>query len=181
MKIIALIGMPGSGKDIVVQLLKEQLDFDYIRMGDIIIEETKKRGLSISDQNVGSVANSLREEHGMNAIAKLCLDTILNSQQNTIIINGIRGIEEIKYFKNHLDDIMVLGIHSSPKIRYARLIKRNREDDIQNEDEFHKRDERELKWGIAEAYILADEIICNQGTIDELKKEISDFLKKCKF
>ena len=63
MKIIALIGMPGSGKDVVVQLLKEQLDFDYIRMGDIVVEETKKRDLSISDQNVGKVANSLREEH----------------------------------------------------------------------------------------------------------------------
>jgi len=178
MKIIAIIGMPGSGKDVAVQLLKKELDLDYIRMGDVVIEETKKRNLNISDENVGQVANSLREEHGMNAIAKLCIDKIRKSQQKCVIINGVRGIEEIKYFRTHLKDLIIVGIHSAPRIRFERLVKRNREDDIKNEDEFNKRDERELKWGIADAFILADEIICNQGTINELKGQLTVLLRK---
>jgi len=180
MKTIALIGMPGSGKDVAIHLLKELIDFDYIRMGDIVIEETKNRGLEISDKNVGATANALRREMGMDAIAKLCLEKVLASKKETSIINGTRGLEEIKYFKNHIEDLIVLGIHSSPKTRYKRLIKRKREDDIQTEDEFKKRDERELKWGIAEAFVLSDEIIQNQGTLDELKKDLSLFLKKYK-
>ncbi len=178
MKIIALIGMPGSGKDLVIEILKEKINFDYIRMGDVVIEETKNRKLSISDKNVGKIANLLREEHGLNAIAKLCLDKISNSNKKTVIINGVRGIEEIKYFKNHLDNLLIIGIHASPQIRYTRLVKRNRDDDIKNKEEFDKRDKRELKWGIAEAFILSDEIIQNQGTIESLRRQITAIINK---
>ena len=118
MKIIALIGMPGSGKDVVIDLLTEKLDLDCFRMGDVVVNETKKRGLEINDKNVGATANALREEHGMNAIAKLCIKRISNSKKLTVMINGVRGIEEIKYFKNHLDNMIASNkIHSKKQGR----------------------------------------------------------------
>jgi dephospho-CoA kinase len=45
---------------------------------------------------------------------------------------------------------------------------RGRSDDPSNWEEFEERDLRELKVGLGEVIALADEMIVNEGTIDEL-------------
>ena len=52
--VIGLAGMPGSGKSIVVDTARE-LGYDIVVMGDVIRQETLKRGLELTPQNVGKV------------------------------------------------------------------------------------------------------------------------------
>ncbi len=42
--VVCLGGMPGAGKSLVVEIAQE-LGYSIITMGDVIREETKKRGL----------------------------------------------------------------------------------------------------------------------------------------
>ena len=44
--VLGLTGMPGSGKSIVVQAAKE-LGYEVVTMGDVIREETAKRGRAV--------------------------------------------------------------------------------------------------------------------------------------
>ena len=55
MKIIAVTGMPFSGKTEVVKIAKK-MNIEIIRMGDLVWEEVKKRGLKLSDRNIVSFA-----------------------------------------------------------------------------------------------------------------------------
>ena len=52
--VIGLAGMPGSGKSVVVDTARE-LGYDIVVMGDVVRQETLKRGLELTPQNVGKV------------------------------------------------------------------------------------------------------------------------------
>ncbi len=52
--IVAITGMPGAGKSTAVKALEEK-GWYKIAMGDVIREETERRGLEPSEQNTGMV------------------------------------------------------------------------------------------------------------------------------
>lgn len=171
---IAVVGMPGSGKSEFVNIV---LSFGYrfISMGDIVREETVKRGYPLEES--GKVAQMLRDKGGLDAIAILTLDKIGETDNDKFLIEGIRGIKEIERFRKEID-FFLIGIHTSPHLRFERLKNRGREDDPKNIEDFYKRDLRELSWGLGEAFALSDVIIDNNGTLDEFRENINKVIKK---
>ena len=179
MKIIAFAGMPCSGKSEAVKIAK-QLDNPVIRMGDMVWEEVKNRGLALDEKNVGAIADQMRRDHGMDIWAKRTIDKILqNKKNNYIIIDGIRNIEEIDAFKNKLGkDFILIAITASDITRQKRFLKRGREDDSSDIQDLRDRDKRELDWGLGSVIASADIIIPNDDGIKEFKKEIKDLLSR---
>ncbi|KYC52289.1 MAG: hypothetical protein AMQ74_00783 [Candidatus Methanofastidiosum methylothiophilum] len=171
---IAIVGMPGSGKS---EFLNVALNFGYrfISMGDIVREETVKRGYPLEQS--GKVAQMLRDKEGLDAIAILTLNKIRESHDDKFIIEGIRGIKEVERFRKEIN-FFLIGIHTSPTLRYERLKNRGREDDPKNFDDFHKRDLRELSWGLGEALALSDIIINNNEGIEDFRSNINEVIKK---
>jgi dephospho-CoA kinase len=68
MLIVAITGMPGAGKSTVAKAL-ESRGFKRIVMGDVIREETRRRGLEPDEKNTGTVMLELREKYGQGAVA----------------------------------------------------------------------------------------------------------------
>ena len=175
MKIIAFTGMPGSGKSEAVKIAKE-LGIPVIRMGDCIWEEVKKRGLGLNDENVGRIADEMRKKHGMDIWARRTMEKI-DKSHDKIVIDGIRNIEEMDFFREKLGkDFLLVAIHASPETRYKRLMDRKREDDNLTIDRIKNRDERELRWGIGVLIALADVIIVNEGSLDEFKEKVINII-----
>ncbi|MFH1652352.1 MAG: AAA family ATPase [Chloroflexota bacterium] len=75
MKIVALVGMPGSGKSEVARILEKE-GFLRVRFGDLTDREVRKRGLELNEANERAVREALRREHGMAAFARLSLPAI---------------------------------------------------------------------------------------------------------
>ena len=73
--VIGLAGMPGSGKSLAVETAK-QVGYVIVTMGDVIRQETLKRGLELTPQNVGKVMLELRQEGGNTVIAEKCVPKI---------------------------------------------------------------------------------------------------------
>ena len=73
MKAIAFTGMPGAGKSEAVRVA-EELGIAVVRMGDVVRNEARKRGLELSDENVGGLADEMRREHGKDIWARKCLE-----------------------------------------------------------------------------------------------------------
>ncbi|MFW5929498.1 MAG: AAA family ATPase, partial [Halobacteriota archaeon] len=63
MKVVATVGLPGSGKSVFEDVAGE-LDVPVVSMGDVIRREVARRGLDPSDVNMGRVAVDLREKEG---------------------------------------------------------------------------------------------------------------------
>jgi len=179
MKIIAFAGMPCSGKSEAVQIAKE-MDIPVIRMGDMVWDEVRNRGLSLNEKNVGAIANQMRKDLGMDIWAKRTLDKISQiDKTKQIIIDGIRNIEEIEAFKKKLGkDFILIAVTATDKTRQRRFFNRGREDDSLDIQDLKDRDKRELNWGLGTVIASADIIVPNEDDIKEFKKEIRNILNR---
>lgn len=179
MKIVAFTGMPCSGKSEAVRIAKEK-GIQVIRMGDMIWAETKNQGLELNDKNVGEVANSMRDRYGKDVWARRTVDTIKTlNKSNNIVVDGIRNVEEIIFFKKELSsNFVVIAIDAPDELRKKRALSRGRKDDSNDIKTIEERDKRELRWGIGEVIALADIVISNEGSIDEFRKRVKEFLQK---
>lgn len=175
--IICFTGMPGAGKSAAANLV-EELGYEVVNMGKAVREETAKRGLSMSDKDVGSVMLEIRREKGMSAVAHLILPKIISSKKGIVFVDGVRNLEEIELFKE-IGQVRVLLIHTSPKIRFKFLQNRGRKDAPKDWKPFIERDEREMSVGLVKIIALADEVISNNGiTISQLKKKTQMIINK---
>ena len=176
MQVMGISGLPGSGKSLVSEIATKK-GAVVVSMGDIIREESKKRGESTKE-----TATNLRKEHGKYIVAKLTVEKIKQMIEDkiatTIIVEGIRSPFEVKMFKENFDNFIILSIFANPDLRFKRLQQRNREDDSENYEDFQKRDQMELYFGIGTVISLSDKIIINEKDLDSYEKEINEFLKE---
>ena len=157
--------MPGAGKSTIANGLKNKGAL-IINMGDAVRAEANRRNLEPSGQNLGKLMLELREKNGPGAVAELIQDQIKNSNNEIIIIDGIRSNAEIDVLRN-LGKVKLLSIHASTHTRFDFLTKRGRSDDPQNRDVFDERDSREIGVGISAPIALADETISNNNMTKE--------------
>ena len=174
MKIVAFTGLPFSGKTEAVSIASNR-GYDVIRMGDMIWEETQRQGLDLTDQNVGRIATDLRKSGGNHVWAQYTLKKIRErSGINILIIDGIRNLEEVTFFKNNLsNEFILVAIHTNQSLRYKRGLVRGRIDDSLSLAMIKERDQREVGWGIHKVINAADEIIANNSGLIEFQDKIN--------
>ncbi|TLX97451.1 MAG: dephospho-CoA kinase [Thaumarchaeota archaeon] len=160
MLIVAITGMPGAGKSTAARAL-ENFGMKRVVMGDVIREETKRRGLAADEKNTGEVMKDLRKRYGEGAVAELCLKSIGKAKPDLLVVDGIRSLVEVETF-GRAGRVLLVGIHASRERRFSLLKERGRSDDPITYATFLKRDERELDVGIGRAIALADEVISNE-------------------
>ena len=68
--------MSGTGKSEATNFLKDQFNFDLFYFGGIVLNEVKKRGLEINNENEKMVREDLRRQHGNGVLAKIASETI---------------------------------------------------------------------------------------------------------
>ncbi len=179
MKIIAFTGMPAAGKSEAVQIAKDK-GIPVIRMGDLVWEETRRQGKQLTDKNVGSVATSMRKKYGMDIWAKRTIEKIPSLKKTShLVIDGVRNMEELELFKKELGlNFLVVAIDASDENRRKRAIARGRTDDSKNLTDLEERDKREISWGLQKVIADADIIIQNNGTLENLKKQVLALFEK---
>ena len=69
---LALVGMPGAGKTLCAQHLKDR-GFFTLRFGRVVVDEVQRRGWTVNAENERIVREELRAQHGMSAMALLSL------------------------------------------------------------------------------------------------------------
>ncbi len=202
MRVIGFTGMPGSGKSEAMDVAKARR-IPVVRMGDLIWEEVDRQGLPRDAANVGKVANAMRASHGKEVWAiRTCdrvraivadsegepdvaggapttVDEDKARSARLVLIDGIRSHEEVETFRAQLgDDFTLVAIHTDPDHRFDRLVKRARADDSRDVSVLKARDERELGWGIARTIALADEMIVNDGSLEQFRQRVAKMLDR---
>ncbi len=174
MKLIVTVGMPGSGKDELVAVARS-MGLATLKMGDLVRDETRRRGLAVTNANVARVASEEREKHGAGIWAQRALPKLTETR---MLVDGCRSDTEVTVFRHNFGDLYVLGIFASPETRHARMTSRGRQDDGADLQEYYDRDRRELKWGIGNAFALADGMLVNEGTLDDFRRAARALIEK---
>ncbi len=174
MRIIAVAGMPGAGKEEFLTVARG-MGIPFLRMGDVVRDFHAERAPEDAALSVGQIANTERERHGYSIWAKRAMARMHGA---IFLVDGCRSMDEVRAYRELTDDVMVVGIHSSPATRYERLVRRNRDDAPRNPEEFMERDRREIGWGLAELIVLSDVLIVNEGTLSDFRTNSEIVLRK---
>ncbi|HAM88606.1 MAG: Dephospho-CoA kinase-like protein [Candidatus Falkowbacteria bacterium GW2011_GWC2_38_22] len=175
-KIIAVVGMCGSGKTEAVKYLQEKLNCPRVYFGEVTFDRMKEIGLELNYENEKITREKIRQELGMGAYATLSLPKINQALENNdyCIIESLYSWSEYKILKENFgDSFITLAVFASPTTRFKRLSNRTNERPMKSIEEFIRRDYSEIenieKGG---PIARADFLVYNEDGLDELKKQL---------
>ncbi len=172
----------GAGKGTIVDYLVKNKWFQYFSVRAFLIQEIEKRGLPVNRDSMVLVANDLRATYWPAYIIQQLYQQAQASEKNTII-ESIRAIGEVESLKDK-ENFYLLAIDADPKIRYERIVLRGSETDKITYEEFIANEQREMentdptKQNIAKCMQLADYVLTNNGTFQQLHYQLEEVLTK---
>ncbi len=176
-KILAVVGMCGSGKTVATDLL-EKAGYKRVYFGAITMEEVKKRGLEINETNERLVREELRATGDKAIYARLNLPKIEELfAQGNVVVESMYSWSEYKLLKEHFGDhFEVLAIVTNAGLRRERLT--TREFRPMTYEASLSRDYSEIE-NIEKAgpIGIADYYITNNGTTEEFEQRLLEFIK----
>lgn len=185
--IIGLTGTIGSGKGIVAEVLK-QLGFRYYSLSDEVREEARRRKIPLTRENLQKLGNELRAEFGNAVLARWVIKRIIETDGDDIVIDGIRNLAEVAELRNYFQRFVLVGIDAPPRIRFARILRRARENDPKTYKEFLRVDaidrglanKADNSQQVSKCLRAADCVILNTGSLEELRLKINRMLRDIK-
>lgn len=183
LKIIALVGLTGSGKSTAVEYFTDK-GYPKVYFGGVILNAMTEAGLEHTKENEQTFREEFRAKNGKDAVALAIVDQInhlADAGQHSIIADGLYTWTEYKVLKKAFPGELTLIAVVTPKhLRYHRLSKRP----IRplNSQEAHERDAAEIenleKGG---PIAIADHYVINDGSEEDLYKKLADIAESLSF
>lgn len=176
-KIIAIVGMCGSGKTVATELF-EKAGYQKVYFGKVTFDEMEKRGLEINEANERLIREEFRSTGDKAIYARLNLPKIeeLHKTSN-VVVESMYSWSEYKLLKEHFGETFeVLAIVTNCGKRRERLLTRKIrpmtiEQSLSRDYSEIENIEKAGPIGIADYYIT------NNGSEEEFEKKILDFIK----
>ena len=177
-RVVAVCGMPGSGKGEFAQVLTEH-SIPVLSMGDMVRAEVRRLELEESPGIFGEIAAQLRSLHGEDVLAVRLADAVdAHLQSNSIVlIEGMRGTAERIVFENRWgEDFFSLAVVASADVRFTRIQNRGRSEDGDRQA-FEVRDTRERGWGLEAIIDESDFLIDNNVELETFRSSCHAWLE----
>lgn len=179
--ILGLTGTFGAGKGAIVDYLTSQKDFAHYSASGYLKEVIKQRGLMVNRDSMIAVANELRAEQGPSHIVETLCARAQKIGGNAII-ESLRAVAEVERVKELGG--LVVGVDAEPRLRYERsLLRGSEKDDVSfekwsSQEAFESNSTDPTRQNIPGAVALADYVIDNNGTLEDLHQEIEAIIQK---
>ena len=184
-KIIAVVGMSGSGKSVAVDYLTAQ-GFPKVYFGGMIYKEMAKRGIPRTEdgESEKKFREMIRETEGKDWVVRQVIDEVydlIKAGQKRIVLDGVYSWTEYKTLKHEFPGMLTfLAVVVPRELRYKRVAVRPERPF--NSEEIRERDRSEIenleKGGPIAA---ADYYVLNDGTVEQMEKKIKEILTEIDF
>ena len=184
-KILALVGMSGSGKSVAVSHLTD-LGFPKVYFGGMIYKEMERRGIlrTPDGESEKKFREMIRETEGKDWVVRQVIEEVnrlIEAGQRRIVLDGVYSWTEYVTLKKAFPGEMIfVAIVLPKKLRYKRVAERPERPF--NREEIMERDRSEIenleKGGPIAA---ADYYVLNKGTIEESNKDLDEILEEVGF
>lgn len=182
-KIVALVGLTGSGKSTAVDYLTHK-GYPKVYFGGIVLDAMDKAGLEHTADNEKTFREELRENEGKDFVVNRIVTQIsdlIDAGQRRIIADGLYTWTEYKILKKEFPgELTVVAVVTPKHLRHHRLTMRP----IRplTTEEANQRDWAEIenleKGG---PIAIADHYIINNGNLDHFHEQIDTELEHIKF
>ena len=177
-KVIAIVGMCGSGKSIASDMLVEK-GYEKVYFGGVTMEKLQENNLEVTPENEKMMREKLRAELGMGAFAKILLPRIKEyAKSKNVVLDGLYSWDEYEIIDADLGDALkVIAIVADKELRYSRL--KDREIRPLTKEEAKARDLAEIE-NIRKAppIAYADYYVLNNGTLEEYRDRLEEIIKE---
>ncbi len=184
-KILAVVGMSGSGKSVVVNHLTEK-GYPKVYFGGMIYKEMEKRGIERTEDGASEkeFREMIRATEGADWVVRQVISEVrdlIGAGQKRIILDGVYSWTEYKTLKHEFPGCLTfLAVVVDKNLRYARVARRpERAFDAKA---IRERDQSEIEnlekggpIGAADYYVL------NNGTVDETCEQVDGILEEISF
>ena len=179
MKLIAVVGMSGTGKGVITDYLSEK-GWTKIYFGGVTYKLMDEAGI-VRDE-AGKVEKEFREklrkEHGPECYAKFLEKDIREAlKENDVVLDGLYSWQEYKFLIDKFKELKLVCVVTDKAIRYERVAKRP--DRPFDKEAIIYRDLSEIEnifKGGPIAY--ADYYILNNGTKEDAIRRLEEILKE---
>lgn len=184
-KIIAIVGMCGSGKTVAVEHLTAK-GYPRVYFGGLIYQEMAKRGIPRSEdgETEKEFRQMIRDTEGQDWVVRQALDEIqdlIAAGQKRIVLDGVYSWTEYKILKHTFSkNIIFVATVSDKKLRYERIAKRTERPFVGasiRERDYSEIENLEKGGPIA----AADYYILNNGSKDDLATRLDQILQEVEF
>jgi dCMP deaminase len=179
--ILGVAGPYAAGKGEVVAYLRER-SFAAFSLSDVIREELAARGQDETRERMIETGRELRARFGEAVLAERLLARV-QGDRNTVV-DSIRHPAEVAALRNATTRFRLVWVDADPAARLARLRARGRGGDPGSRAELERLEGRELGGAdpagqqLLAVRALADDVIRNDGSLEDLHAAIQEVLKK---
>lgn len=182
-KILAFVGLTGSGKSTAVEYLTKK-GYPKVYFGGVVLDAMTKAGLEHTQENEKPFRENLRKKEGNDFVANRIVEQIkdlINAGQHRIIADGIYTWTEYKVMKHAFPgELTVVALVAPKRVRHHRL--NVRPERPLTDEEADKRDWAEIenleKGG---PIAIADSYIFNDDDTEKLHQDIDAVLARIEF
>ncbi len=184
--LIAITGLPGSGKTEAAQYLKKK-KLPVISLGKIVTDIVNKEHDAKTETVYKEVREGLRKKFGKEALAVLSEEQILKAfeTKKIVILEGMRSWEEYTYLAKKLPHIKIyiVAIHAEKNLRYKRIAHRKDKSRVfESEEDIKQRDINELiGTNMGPTIAFADFLIKNNFSLDEFQDKLENVYRTIYF
>ena len=182
-KIIAFVGLTGSGKSAAVEYLTGK-GYPKVYFGGVIYAAMEKAGIPIGEENEKTFRVEIREREGEDFIVREIIKQIhelISAGQKQIIADGIYSWDEYKAMKEEFhSQLDVVAIITPKRLRYHRLLTRTERPQTQAIS--IQRDHTEIETIDKGGPIaMADYFVINDGDKEKLHRNIDAVVSEIDF
>ncbi len=178
-KVIAVLGMPGSGKSEAIDYLVQTYQWPKVYFAQPTFDEMERRGLERTQANERLVREDLRNLHGEDYYAQEAAKKVAAlPEAKIILLESFYSAPEYRVFKERFrESFLTIAIHARPRIRHERLLHRPERPLTLTESE--ERDWAQLnRLTQGTPIALADYMIINEGTKEEFCRALDGVIAK---
>lgn len=182
-KIVAFVGLTGSGKTSAVDYVTEK-GYPKIYFGGIMYQMMVEAGIEITFESQQEFREKIRREEGMDVIARRAITQIehlIAAGQHRIILDGLYSWSEYKTLKHNFPgELELVAIVAPRSLRKRRLAERSERPLIPSEVD--TRDWAEIEHiEKAGPIAIADHFIINNSSIEFLHEQVDSTLEEINF
>lgn len=182
-KIVAFVGLSGSGKSAAVDYLTEK-GYPKVYFGGVILDAMTAAGLEHTEENEKTFREELRQKEGKDFVVNRIttqINDLIHAGQHRIVADGIYTWTEYKVLKSAFPgELTVISVVAPKHLRHHRLnIRpiRPLTDTEANERDWAEIENLEKGGPIA----IADHFVINDKDIDNLHSQIDSALEHVNF